>query len=370
MFIYVSLGLDRGSMSLTELKPFAKYMLKRGVSLIITVVIAVYITILIANAGGKVDEIILGDIRMNIAYSINQNPQYRNLPGPEKEKLIDSLIEKEIKRLGLDQPFYVRSFIYLKDALTLNLGRALFMTSDSGSRLVRNIILERLPYTVLLFTTVTIINFFIHLFLGLYLSRHYGSLLDRIVVALAPLSVIPGWFYGIILILVFYTWLHILPPGGLVDVPPPKDPVLYALSVIKHMILPLLSWIISGFFIGVYSNRTFFLIFSTEDYVETAKAKGLPPRLIEMRYILRPTLPPIVTSLALSLISSWSGAIITENVFNWPGLGTVTYVAIQRLDTPVIVGLTVIYAYLLAITVLILDILYGLLDPRIKVKIG
>ncbi|MEM2592637.1 MAG: ABC transporter permease, partial [Thermofilaceae archaeon] len=232
------------------------------------------------------------------------------------------------------------------------------------------IILERLPATVLLFTTVMVINFFLHLFLGLYLSRRYGSLLDKVFVSLAPTSVLPGWFYGIILILIFYTWLHVLPASGIVDTPPPRDPLLYALSVLKHMILPMASWIISGIFLGVYGNRTFFLIFSTEDHVEAAKAKGLPPRLIEWRYILRPALPPIITGFALGLIGSWGGAIITERIFNWPGLGSVAYSAIMYNDTPVILGFTVIYAYLLMVTVLILDVIYGLIDPRIKVQFG
>ncbi|RLE69767.1 MAG: ABC transporter permease, partial [Thermoprotei archaeon] len=245
-----------------------------------------------------------------------------------------------------------------------------YLQSDSGSRLVRNIILERLPQTVMLFTPAMIINFFLHMFIGLHLARHYGSFLDKLFIALSPSSVIPGWFYGIFLILIFYSWLHVLPPGGIVDVPPPEDPVQYSLSVLRHMILPLSSWIISGFFLGCYGSRTFFLIFSTEDYVEAARAKGLPPRLLERRYILRPALPPIVTSFALGLIGSWGGAIITETVFNWPGLGLVTYRAINAFDTPVLVGITVIYAYLLLATVYLLDIIYVIIDPRIRLTFG
>jgi peptide/nickel transport system permease protein len=351
-------------------KGLAKYIVKRGLVLYATMVAAIYLTIFVANMGGKVDEIILADLQLRIRDEVNRDPVLRVLPGSEREKIINQKIESEIKRLGLDKPFLVRSFDYLLKAIRLDLGRAMFMSSDTGSRLVRNIILERLPATVMLFTTVMIINFFLHLFLGLYLSRRYGSLLDKISVALAPTSVLPGWFYGIILILIFYTWLHVLPPGGIVDIPPPKEPLLYALSVMKHMILPMASWIISGFFLGVYGNRTFFLIFSTEDYVEAAKAKGLPPGLIERRYILRPSLPSIVTGFALGLIGSWSGAIITEAVFNWPGLGSVVNSAIGYMDTPVILGFTVIYAYLLMATVLVLDIIYGILDPRIKVQYG
>ena len=98
-----------------------------------------------------------------------------------------------------------------------------------------------------------------------------------------------------------------------------------------------------------------------------AKAKGLPPRDIERKYILRPTLPTIITQFALLLISVWTGAIVTETVFQWPGLGRTFYTAIGLFDTPVIVGLTIIYAYLLAITVFILDFVYALVDPRVKV---
>ena len=351
-------------------KGLLKFAIKRGLILFFTAVIAVYLTILIANMGGYIDKIVMSELRISIAMKVRQNPEYRGLPASEINKLIEARFRAEVKRLGLDQPFLIRSARYLYDALTLNLGRAMYMTSDSGSRQVRIIILERLPQTVLLFTTATVLNFLVHLFLGLYLSRNYGSFLDKLVIALAPTSSIPGWFYGIFLIIIFASWLHILPYGGLVDYPPPEDPFSYALSVLKHMTLPLMSWVVASFFLGVYSSRTFFLIFSTEDYVEVAKAKGLPPRDVELKYILRPSLPPIITGLALSLIGSWSGAIITETVFNWPGLGLVTYQAIQYFDVPVITGITVIYAYLLAATVLILDVIYGILDPRIKVKGG
>jgi peptide/nickel transport system permease protein len=116
-----------------------------------------------------------------------------------------------------------------------------------------------------------------------------------------------------------------------------------------------------------YTWRTFFLIYSSEDYVEMAKAKGLDSSTIERRYILRPTLPTIITNLALIMIGRWQGAPIFETVFNWPGLGQALFRAIGLFDTPVIVGSTVIFAYLLAITVFLLDFIYALVDPRVKV---
>jgi len=101
-----------------------------------------------------------------------------------------------------------------------------------------------------------------------------------------------------------------------------------------------------------------------------AKAKGLPSRDIENRYVLRPTLPTIITNFALLLIALWTGAIILETVFNWPGLGRLFYSAINIYDTPVIVGNTVIYAYLLALTVFVLDFVYVLVDPRVRITGG
>jgi peptide/nickel transport system permease protein len=134
--------------------------------------------------------------------------------------------------------------------------------------------------------------------------------------------------------------------------------------------LPVAAWLISGFFASVYSERTFFLIFSMEDYVELARAKGLSARDVERRYILRPTLPNIITSFALMLIGLWQGALLTETIFNWPGLGRMLYRGVQTFDTPVIIGSNVIYAYLLAITVFILDFIYALVDPRVRMGSG
>jgi len=205
------------------------------------------------------------------------------------------------------------------------------------------------------------------IFLALFLSRRYGSFLDRIVVALAPTSAAPSWFYGIFFILIFASVLRVLPFGGMVDAPPPEGTLAYALSVLRHMVLPVAALAISSIFLSIYSWRTFFLIYASEDYVEMAKAKGLPSGVIERRYILRPTLPTIITNLSLGIISLWSGSIILERVFTWPGLGRLLFQAIGQFDIPVIIASVVIYAYLLALTVFLLDIIYALVDPRVKI---
>jgi len=347
-----------------------RYSLVRLVTMMVTVTIAVYLTILIANMGGYVDTIMRNEIRDNTTQAILANPNYRSLSTEAKAELIRTKIATEENRLGLNQPFAVRSIKYLRNALTLNLGRAINMKSDQGSKEVRLILLERLPATLLLTGSSSLIVFFASIFIALSLSRKYGSFWDKVTIAFSPTSAAPPWFYGIFLILIFAAVFKILPFGGLVDSPSPDNPLEYGLSVLKHLILPASSVIISTIFFSIYNWRTFFLIYSSEDYVEMAKAKGLTPRDIERRYILRPTLPTIITSFALLLITLWTGFIITETVFLWPGLGITLFRAIGFYDTPVIVGSTIIYAYLLAITVFLLDFVYALVDPRVKVGSG
>lgn len=345
----------------------ARYTLVRAISLFVTVVIGIYLTILIANMGGYVDTIMRNEIRDRVTTAMVANPATKNLSPDERKKLTAELIALQEKRLGLDTPIAVRSFNYLYDGLTLNLGRALNMTSDNGSKTVRLILLERLPATLLLMGTSQLFLFFSSVLLALSLSRHYGGFWDKLVIALSPTSTPPPWFYGIFLILIFAAVFKILPFGGMIDSPPPDNPFSFGLNILKHLILPATALIISSFFVSIYSWRTFFLIYSSEDYVEMAKAKGLASRDIENRYILRPTLPTIITSFALLLISLWGGAITTETIFLWPGLGRTLYQAIGFFDVPVIVGSTIVYAYLLAITVFLLDFFYVLVDPRVKV---
>jgi len=347
-----------------------RYSALRLVTLFLTVVVGIYLTIMIANMGGYVDQIMRSEIRERFTAMVAASPQNRDLSPDERKTLLETLIAQEEKRLGLDQPVALRTARYLGNALQMKLGRALNMTSDAGSRTVRLIILERLPSTLLLQATANFILFFGSLFLALILSRNYGKFWDKLVIALSPTSAAPPWFYGIFLILIFAAIFQILPFSGMVDAPPPTNKILYAWSVLKHLILPVAAIVLANIFITIYNYRTFFLVYSSEDYVEMGKAKGLSGRDLERKYILRPTLPTIITQFALLLIGMWQGSIIIETVFLWPGLGRTIFQAIGAYDIPVIVGTTIIYAYLLAITVFLLDFIYALVDPRVKVGSG
>jgi peptide/nickel transport system permease protein len=344
-----------------------KYMGIRLFSMGFAITVGLYLTILIANMGGYVDEIQRGQIREDVQQLIRTDPSYKTLTPEQKVKLTTERIALAEKQLGLDKPFVYRSFTFLGKAVTLNLGYAQFMNADNGSRSVRIIILERLPSTLLVLGATNIVLFFFTLFAALSLSRHYGSWLDRFFVATSPMTAVPGWFYGIFVIVIFAAVLHVLPYGGMVDSPPPINKLDYALSLLKHMILPTLAISLNTITFAIYSNRTFFLIYSSEDYVEMAKAKGLSARDVERKYILRPTLPANITGFAFTLVFVINGAPIFEGVFHWPGLGATAVAAAGFFDTPVIVGTTVIFAYLLAITVFLLDFVYALVDPRVKI---
>jgi peptide/nickel transport system permease protein len=133
------------------------------------------------------------------------------------------------------------------------------------------------------------------------------------------------------------------------------------------MILPGLAIALSTLFQSVYAWRTFFLLHSQEDYVEVARAKGLSAEAIERRYILRPTLPYLITSFALMMISFWQGTLALETLFDWPGVGAIMVQAIRVNDRGVSVGILTLFAYLLALTVFLLDIVYAIVDPRVKI---
>jgi len=347
---------------------YASYLAKRALVLFLTLIIATYVTVLIANLGGYIDNILRHQIEFEVSSELARNPQFHSLPEEKQKELRDEMVNARIKAAGLDRPFLERSLIYLRQALTLDLGRAMFLKSAGGSSRVRDIIFERLPWSVLLFTTGTAVSSLIGVYLGLQTGRKALSKFDRGVTTFAILtSVIPPWFLGIIFILVFSFWLGIFPAGGIIS-RPHESLMTWLPDFLHHLALPLIVWVFTYFGYWAYVTRNLVIHILHEDYVMVARAKGLPENLVMRRYVLRPAAPPIITMISLALISSWMGAIITETVFSWPGLGRLYYEAIWSMDAPIIIGETVMYAYLLIATVFILDIIYGLLDPRVRAR--
>ncbi|NIV37352.1 MAG: ABC transporter permease subunit, partial [Anaerolineae bacterium] len=182
--------------------------------------------------------------------------------------------------------------------------------------------------------------------LALALTRRIGSRLDRTFVALSPMSAAPAWVVGLILNLILFGLLGITRSRGLVDAWPQEFKWEYVPALLKPLILPFLAIFISGLFQSVYMWRTFFMIHADEDYVEMARAKGLPPRVVERRYILRSVLPAVLTGLALLMVGFWQEVIALELIFGVHGMGRLFRVALGYFDMGVILGLVVTFAYL------------------------
>ena len=349
----------------------ARFLIKRGVFLFITLVLAIYISVVIANAGGLLDEILKSQIRFELNQAFRTNQEFLELPEETQLAVFNRTYNRIVEARGLNEPFLPKSLRFTIDALQFQLGRALVLTDASGSSNVGDIILERLPRTLILFFTADVIAAGLGIWLGLKMARKAMSATDRGLTVLSITTfVIPPWVFGIYFILIFGYGLRIVPPGGFLSVPPPTDPLAWTLDFLYHLALPLATVVFALFGSWAYTTRNLALQIMDEDFVMAGRAKGLSESAIQRRYVLRAASPPIVTALALTLIASWFGAIITETVFNWPGIGLLYFQAITNFDAPVIIGLVAVYAMILVATVFILDLTYGLLDPRVRALRG
>lgn len=348
----------------------ARYTVVKALTLLITVAAGLYLTILVVNLGGYVDEIFRSQITEAISAQIRTG-WLRTVPEPERSEQIAAAQWAMEEAQGLHQPFLLRSVRWLVSAMTfdLGLGQAAGFTWWNPAP-VHKMVLERLPYTLVLLGSANLLLFVGSVSAALALSGKHGELLDRLAALLQSLTSAPSWIHGVVLTIVLAGELQWLPYPKRYDILPPQMTLPLVLAMAKQMIMPALAILTSGFFQGLYAWRSYFLIGRYEDYVELAAAKGLSDRTIERQYILRPALPYVLTSFAVMMIGAWQGTIALEKVFLWPGVGNLFLAAVSALSTPLILAVVVVFAYMLAITVFLLDIVYALVDPRVRVGSG
>ena len=292
----------------------------------------------------------------------------RTIRDPEQlEQVLRTQREEREKFYSLDRPWYQRLPDMVRRLILLDLGEARTLRSFQGSPKVLTMVLERLPYTMLLITTASAITAVLGLAIGVKLATRIGSKLDRSVSYASAISyALPAWWTGILLILLLAFQLRILPSGGLHSTPPPEGGIVRLLDLLYHAILPVITLVLVSLGAWAYTVRTMVLNTAQEFFVTVARAKGLPEGRVMRRYILRVAAPPIVTNLVLGLAASLGGAILTETVFNWPGMGRLYYDAILAADEAVIVALTFMFTLLYVLARFILEVLYLILDPRIR----
>lgn len=270
------------------------------------------------------------------------------------------------ERYHLNEPVFQRIIWRTIDTLTFNYGSATSMRSASQSQEVKDIIFEALPNSILLFTTYMLISFIIGLFLGMKNAQKPGSLLDRStsVGALVSMS-LPSWWLGMVFMMIFCYTFRIFPTGGIHSVPLPQG-IYYYLDILYHMALPLITLVVIGFWGNAYIVRNLAVSALQEDFVTSARARGLPEKKVLYGHTLRTISPAVVTMGVLMLLSSIGGNLIFEGIFSWPGLGRVYWVALQQNDIPVLVADLSITTGVFIMGVVFLDLIYGFLDPRIK----
>ena len=344
-----------------------RYSFVRIITILLTIGLSIYLTLMIINLGGFVDDIISARIDEAIGM-MGYGGGFDDIPDDEVDAYIEELRWAMQEAEGLHESFAVRTARWWYNGITLQWGYAeRLSTIDGESNLVKDVIFDRVPYTLLLVGVANVILFFTSLGIAMILSTRRGKFWDRLLASLTPISSAPSWVHGVILLAIFALELRILPFKGMFDGATPDEPLQYAWQLFKHMILPVASIVLSVFFQGVYTWRTFFIVHSGEDYVDLAKAKGLSDRVIRRKHLLRPTLPSVITSFTMMLIGFWEEAIALETFFDWPGLGALFLNAVYRFDRPVVVAIVVFFAYLLGFSVILLDIIYAMIDPRVRV---
>jgi len=344
-----------------------KYLAIRGITMFGVLMATILLTIILV--GSNMDIILKQGITFQVRSEITEDPSISDsFSDPtEFENFVQDQIDQRIKALGLDTPWYSpqRVGLTMYKILILDFGHATFLTSDTGSSDVKDIILEKLPRTVLLFTTATIIISIIGIFLGALAASKVGSVVDRITSTFAVISSsFPVWWVGMIMIFLFAFVYQIFPARATPSIPP-TDPG-YIFALLYHMALPVITIVMIGFGAWAYLVRNFMIGIMQEDFISAKKTMGISQKKIIYGHAIKNAAPPIITILALSLSGSLGGAIITEAVFDWPGMGRLYFEAITVMDLPVIIGATYILTLFFLLSILVADLLYGYFDPRVK----
>ncbi len=322
--------------------------------------------------GSTIDKIMEDNIRLQVTNSIfdsiSGNQRLNQLQDPqERQSIIDKQISIQIKSLGLDEPWYSPKKISnsLIQIITLNLGNSRFFTTYDGSSSVNELIVEKVPNTILLFTSSSITVVAIGVVIGSFLAKREGKISDRLVAGLASASQsVPPWWFSMIMIVLFSFLLQIFPARSTPLISP--DTPGYFIDLLYHMTLPFITMVILGFASSVYYVKYIVLRIIDEDYIKALGIIGLPSRKILLQHALKNAGPQLTTMLGLGLTATLGGSILIEEIFDWPGMGNLFYNAVIQNDSPLIIGLVYFFTMLYLLTRLVLDLTLSILDPRIR----
>jgi peptide/nickel transport system permease protein len=343
---------------------FHLVLIRRSINLIIVLFLVLVLTV--SLLGETMDKILTDSIRQAVVTSLIESKiKFQSVA--EQQAYVNQQIQLRIKNLGLDEPWYSpkRFLNTIFKVMMLDLGRSYFVTSESGSPEVADIIAERVPRTLLLFGSATIITFVIGLYLGPYLAERQGRNIDKANVFVSMLSnSLPTFYIGMIMIFAFAFVIPLFPERS-IPTSSPSDP-FYLLDLLYHMALPLITLVILGIAVQSYFVRLFVVNILDEDFIKAKRAIGVPKKKILYSHALRNAAPPLLNSIILGLAGVFGGALLIEIVFDWPGMGSLLYSAITVNDAPIIIGLVYVSTLIYIAAVFLTDLAYSFFDPRIK----
>ena len=339
----------------------------RAVTLVVVLFGVLLMVVIVLGATGVSDRVLTAYVSDQLRV-VRQELSQKIREPMELERALEQYRAELTASYGLDRPWFQRLPQMILRVLTLDLGYSRTITSFTGSSRIADIIAERIPNTIILVTTSVIISAVIGITLGVRAAVRAGGLYDRILSLLSSVSfALPSWWTGLLFILVFSFYLGLFPFGGLYSAPPPSGMMERLADIIWHAILPVLTLVTVIVGSWAYISRTIVINTAREDFVNVARAKGLPESLILRRYIIRPSAPPIITNIVFAISGSIGGAILTETVFNFPGMGRLYYEAITSFDEGLVIALTYLYTLIYVASRFLLEVLYLLLDPRVRI---
>jgi len=272
---------------------------------------------------------------------------------------------------GLNETLHIRYIKYIKNMFTFEFG-----ISFASRKPVISEMSQRLPATVLLLGSSMVATILIGTPIGILAASRRGSKTDIATIGAGLFTWGVPVFYIQLLFMLFFSYYcmkifgtPLFPVRGLYGIPPPGNPLAFMADVAWHIALPLITLVVGGFGAWALYTRNLLLDALTQDYITTARAKGLTERTVLYRHAFRSTLPPIVTIIALSIPGIITGAMITEWIFTLPGIGRWYLDALTGSNYPVLQAVLFMFAILTILCNLIADILYGILDPRIRVGV-
>jgi peptide/nickel transport system permease protein len=274
----------------------------------------------------------------------------------------EAFIKSLRSEYGLDQPLPVQLWKYVVAVAHGDLG-----TSYVRRQSVLTVIMERLPNTLLLDGFALLLAVAGGVWLGSIAARRPGSAGDAAVMVLSMLFyAVPQFWLGMMMVLVFSVWLAWLPPFGIETMGADYTGLMRLGDVAQHMVLPGLT--LALYFLASYARltRAAMIEVSEQDFVKTARAKGISERQVARDHILRNALIPLVTFAGLQASILVGGSVLVENVFSWPGVGTLAYEAVTARDNPLLLGIFIVTAILVSLFNLITDIAYAVVDPRVE----